>query len=83
MENEQSNEIIFYNANCILVINKTGKLRKLYVPFQVKCVTHVRNLKPGTIVFVEEVAQHEQLLIIYRVFNEWMPYNDFSIIISY
>ena len=77
------NEIIYYNANCILVINKVGKLRKLYVPFQVMCIIPIGKLKPGTIVFVEKVAQHKQLLIIYRVFNEWLPYNSFAIIVSY
>jgi hypothetical protein len=77
------NEVFYYNNNCLFLVNKAGKLRKLYVPFQVKCILPTGKLTQGTNVYVEQVGAHRELLIIYRIFEEWYPYYCFVIIIYY
>lgn len=56
----------YCDANSILVINQTGKLRKLYTPFRAECRQAVENLKQGTKVHVEEVqnTHKDELLFI-------------------
>lgn len=76
-------KIKFYDEKSILIINENGVLRKLYTPFKVLCVLPAGNIKADTWVYVEQVAPHSEFLIIYRIFNEWFPYNCFLIIIYF
>jgi len=76
-------EIKYIDDRSILLINTTGNLRQLFVPFMVQCIKPAGNIKPETWVYVEEVGQHHQLRIVYKVFNDWLPYSCFRIIIYY
>lgn len=68
------------SGNYILVINHTGKLCQLFIPFRAKCIMSVGYLKSLTFVSVEQVVPHSDYLIIYRVVDKWYPYYCFIIV---
>jgi hypothetical protein len=71
--------INYIDHSSILVINSTGKMRQLYVPFRVQCIVDVSKIPQNTWVYVEEVMPHEKHIIIYRILDLWVPYNCFKI----
>lgn len=75
-------KLSFYDERTLLLITRKGVLRKLEVPFQVRMVQDVGIIKEGTLVYVEAVAQHKEHKIMYRVLNQWIPYNNFQLIIQ-
>jgi len=80
---DSSNKIKYCDDKSIYLINKSGKLRQLFVPFKVQCIKAAGNIKPDSWVYVEQVAKHHQFLILYKVFDDWIPYSYFRIMIHY
>lgn len=80
---DSSNKIKYCDDKSLYLINKTGKLRQLFVPFKVQCIKAAGNIKPDSWVYVEQVAKHHQFLILYKVFDDWIPYSYFRIMIHY
>ncbi len=79
----QQPEIKYCDDKSIYLINKSGKLKQLFVPFKVQCIKPVGNIKEDSWVFVEQVAQHHQFQILYKVFDDCISYSCFRIIIHY
>lgn len=79
----QQPKIKYSDDKSIYLINKTGNLRQLFVPFKVQCLIPIGNIKSESWVYVEQVAEHHQFLILYKVFDDWIPYSCFRIIIHY
>lgn len=75
--------IKYRDSKSLLLLNQCGKLKQLYVPFKVKCISQVEKISPGTWVYVNQVSEHPDHLILYKVFNTWVPYNYFQIIINF
>ena len=73
-------KLSFYDERTLLLISKRGVLKQLHVPFQVKSKQAIGIIKEGTIVYVEAVAQHKEFKIMYRILNQWMPYQYFLIL---
>ncbi len=69
----------FVDYNCILIINPTGKMRQLFVPFKVQLLYDTKVLKKGTWVVVEEIESHRDYKLLYRVTDHWWPYYLFKI----
>ena len=63
----------------LLVVTQGGKLRKLFVPIAVKCLRDIEILKQGCTIYVEEVAEHHQHKIIYRILGSWYPHRYFRV----
>jgi len=76
-------KIKYCDDKSIYLINTSGKLRQLFVPFKVQCIKAAGNIKPQSWVYVEQVAQHHKYRIVYRVFDNWLPYSYFIIMIHY
>ena len=53
-------QIKYVDDKSILLINKMGKLKQLFVPFKVQCIEPTENIQPETWVYVEQVAQHHE-----------------------
>jgi hypothetical protein len=68
----------YVGSNSLLVVNPSGKLRRLFVPIAVKCVTEINIIRKGSTVFIEEIAEHYQHKIIYRVLGKWYPHKYFK-----
>ena len=69
----------FIDYNSILIINPTGKMRQIFVPFKVQLLYDTKILKKGTWVIVEEIESHRDYKLLYRVTNHWWPYHLFKI----
>lgn len=72
-------KISYIDHNSIMVINPSGKMKQLFVPFKVQCIYPGGRIEHGSKVFVEQVASHEKYKILYRIFQECYPFNCFSI----
>ena len=63
----------------ILVVNNHGYLKRIYLPFRVKCILAVGSIRVNEFVYVDGVAEHSVHLIAYFIHNEWHPYHAFQI----
>jgi hypothetical protein len=71
--------INFISNNSIIVINHTGKIRQLFTPFKVQVLQDTNHFKEKSWVVVEEIIQHPQHILLYRVINSWWPYFIFKL----
>jgi hypothetical protein len=71
--------INFIDHKSILVINPVGRMRQLFAPFKVQVLQPTSILVPGTWVLVDEILPHDQYKIIYRIGDQWWPYNIFRL----
>ena len=67
-------EIQFIDERSLLVITVKGQMRQLFVPFNVQVLRDTAYFKENSWVVVEEIRQHSQHILIYRVINQWWPY---------
>ena len=72
------NEKLFYlSPSTLLVINSMGRVRELHTPFRVICSQPIGTIHSQTSVFVEDVSEHHEFIILYRIFDKWYPYKYF------
>jgi hypothetical protein len=72
-------KINYISNNSIMVVNKQGSLRQLFVPFKVQALQKTEHFKVNSWVVVEEVKPHPQFILLYRVINHWWPFFIFKI----
>jgi len=73
----------FCDPHSILVINVSGKLRRLFCPFRVKCVKQVMNIPKGSWVIVEEVAMTPKDELIFIISGRPYAHAYFQIFIQF
>lgn len=71
--------INYVDNRSILIINHSGKIRQVFCPFRVKVLNNTTILKQDSWVIVEEVKQHQEHLLLYKVGEYWWTYNLFRI----
>ena len=67
-------KINYVNNNTLIVINQNGKIRQLFTPFKVQALQDTNHFKEKSWVIVEEIIQHPQHILLYRVINNWWSY---------
>jgi hypothetical protein len=72
-------KINFVPNNTLLVIKPNGKIRQLFTPFNAQVLQNTEHFIENGWVVVEEIRQHPKHILIYRVINQWWPYNIFKI----
>ena len=72
-------QFTFVNKNTLFVINHKGKIRQLFTPFNVQALQNTEHFKENSWVVVEEIRQHPQHILLYRVINHWWPYFIFKL----
>jgi hypothetical protein len=72
-------KINYVNNNTLIVINQNGKIRQLFAPFKVQVLKDTNHFKEKSWVIVEEIIQHPQHILLYRVINNWWPYFIFKL----
>ena len=72
-------KINYVNKNTLFVINHKGKIRQLFTPFNVQVLQATEHFKENSWVVVEEIRQHPQHILLYRVINHWWPYFIFKL----
>lgn len=76
-------QVKYMDKNSLMVINKNGKIRQLFVPFKVEVVQDTELLIKGSTVIVEEVQDHPDCKIVFRITSYWWPYYVFKINIEF
>ena len=76
-------QFTFVNNNTLMVINPKGKIRQLFTPFNVQALQNTEHFKENSWVVVEEIIQHPQHILLYRVINNWWPYYIFKIDVKF
>jgi hypothetical protein len=72
-------KINYISKNSIMVVNKQGSIRQLFTPFKVQALQNTNHFKEKSWVIVEEIIQHPQHILLYRVINNWWPYFIFKL----
>ena len=57
----------YCDPNSILMINSTGRMRKLYTPFLVLCHADTGNIQANTKVYVQEVQSTPKDELVYII----------------
>lgn len=71
--------INYIDHKSILVINPTGQMRQLFAPFKVQVLESTTQMAVETWVVVEEILPHEEYKLLYRIGENWWPYNIFRL----
>ena len=75
--------VYYYDSFSIAVINQSGKLRRLYTPFMVKCVKSIDDIQVNSFVYVDEVFKDPDDLLLYKIGGNIYGFTNFEIKINY
>ena len=75
----KNSRIVYYDSFSIAVINQGGKIRRLYCPFLVKCITTIDEIEENCSVYVDQVFKDPDDLLTYMIGGNLFPYSNFSI----
>ena len=73
----------YYNSHTLLLVNQQGKIKMLYTPFRVICITAIYSIKPGLRVYVDEVLSNDKDELQYVIFNAVYSYKHFKLPIMF
>ena len=79
----KNSRIIYYDSFSIAVINPSGKMRRIYCPFLVKCISPIENIQENSNVFVDQVFKDPDDLLTYLIGGNLYPYSNFRISIKF
>jgi hypothetical protein len=75
--------VYYYDSFSIAVINPSGKLRRLYTPFMVKCINSIDDIHENSCVYVDEVFKDSDDLLLYKIGGNLYAYSFFEIKINF
>lgn len=76
--------VYYHDPWSILVINRSGQIRKLYTPFRVLCIkTVAHSLMKGAWVFVDEVKETSKNELVFVVAGQQFSHSHFRIQINF
>ena len=67
--NYNEKNILFYDSFSILLLNPNGQLRRLYTPFRVTCINHIDNIRLNAVLFVDEVFEDQDDLLLFKIYG--------------
>jgi hypothetical protein len=79
----EDSRIIYYDSFSIAVINPSGKIKRLYCPFLVKCINTINEIEENSSVYVEQVFKDPNDLITYLIGGNLYAYSNFRISINF
>lgn len=79
----RKSRIVYYDTFSITVINPNGKMRQLYCPFLVKCITTIENIQKNSSVYVDQVFLNKDKLLSYSICGKHYSYSNFVITIHF
>lgn len=79
----KNSRIIYYDSFSIAVINPSGKMRRLYCPFLVKCIANIDKIEENSSVYVDEVNKDYDENLLYKITGNFYPYSNFRISINF
>lgn len=79
----RNSRFVYYDNFSIVVINPSGKMRRLYTPFLVTCICTIDEIQENSSVYVDEVFKDPEDLLSYIIGGNLYPYTNFRISISF
>ena len=79
----KNSRIVYYDNFSIAVINPSGKMRRLYCPFIVKCITTIDEIEENCSVYVDQVFKDPDDLLTSMIGGNLYPYSYFRISIKF
>ena len=80
----QSNDMVqYYDSYSILIINQQSKMRRVYTPFKVLCIESIDELMENSTLYVDEVFEDEDDLLLYKICGNLYAYNHFTIQVKF
>ena len=80
---EKANWMRWVDPYSILVINQQGKIRRLYCPFQVKCISAVEGIPVNTWCYVDRVSEGRREKLLYDINGRELPFHHFEIYVRF
>jgi hypothetical protein len=69
----------YYNSNALLLVNPKGKIRVLYTPFKVTCISNESGLRIGSFVYVDEILCDAKDQLYYSINGQTYLYSCFLV----
>lgn len=79
----RNSRIIYYDSFSIAVINSSGKMRRVYCPFLVKCIASIDEIVENSSVYVEQVFKDPDEILTYLIGGNLYAYSNFRILINF
>ena len=79
----KNSRIVYYDSFSIAVINPSGKMRRLYCPFMVKCITTIDDIQENSSVYVDQVFKDPDNVLTYLIAGSLYSYSNFRININF
>ena len=79
----RNSRIIYYDSFSIAVINSSGKMRRVYCPFLVKCIASIDEIEENSSVYVEQVFKDPDEILTYLIGGNLYAYSNFRILINF
>ncbi len=79
----KNSRIVYYDSFSIAVINPSGKMRRLYCPFLVKCIYTTDEIKENSSVYVDQVFKDPDDKLSYMIGGNLYAYSNFRISINF
>lgn len=79
----RNSRIIYYDSFSIAVINASGKMRRLYCPFLVKCISSIDEIEENSSVYVDQVYKDPDDLLNYMIGGNLYAFSNFRISINF
>jgi hypothetical protein len=70
----------YYDSFSMLIMNKQGKIKRLYTPFSVVCIETIDEIKIGYQFFVDEIFDDEDDILLYKIKGNLYSYTYFIIL---
>ena len=79
----KNSKIIHYDSFSIAVINPSGKMRRLYCPFMVKCIASIDEIQEKSCLYVDQVFKDIDGQLSYLIGGSIYNYSNFRISINF
>ncbi len=79
----KNSRIVYYDSYSIAVINSSGKIKRLYCPFLVKCIATIHEIEENSSVYVDEVNKDHDENLLYKIAGNFYPYSNFRILMHF
>ena len=79
----KNSRIVYYDSFSIAVINPSGKMRRLYCPFMVKCITTIDDIQEHSSIYVDQVFKDPDNVLTYLIAGSLYSYSNFRININF
>ena len=70
----------YYDSFSMLIMNKQAEIKRLYAPFSVQCTETIDDIKMGSTLYVDEIFDDEDDILLYKIMGNLYSYTYFIIL---